>query len=416
MRPDDTERRIRSWLADGPERAPDDLIESVLAEVPVTRRQPRWAVLDLPSGGRQAAFVGAAIVVLVGLVLGWAWLSRLPSAGSSTNRTAPMERLVTVPDFGSAAITDVIRAGPGLVAVGTISVAGHDSVAFWSSPDGLSWTRVPSDPVFLDSTAGRLAQRGNELVLDAFSCVPGGTYCSTSKPFVSVAGNAWHAATGINSDWSYEAVVAGGPGFVAAGTAQDVLDHPTGVVATSADGLTWSEASPAGMAGATIGGLAAGPTGLVAVGQMGGQSAVWTSPDGLTWTRAGLGDPATGGTATDVAWASGQWVAVGNAAGRATTWTSNDGTNWQPGPSRPGLEGTTIRRVVAMGSGFVALGESTPGNGAAWQSADGTSWTQSDTGDMFNGGGVSAVGAIAERVVLFGVSASGQTIVAVSTP
>jgi hypothetical protein len=416
MRPDDTERRIRSWLDDGPDRAPDDLIESVLAEVPVARRRPRWAVLELPSSGRQAALLGAAIVLLLGLAVGWAWLSRLPSAGSPTNRTAPMERLVTVPDMGSASISDVISTGPGLVAVGTISVAGHDSVALWSSPDGLAWTRSPPDPVFLDSTAGRLAQAGNQLVLDAFSCVPGGTYCSTSKPFVSVAGGPWRVGAGINSDWSYEAVVAGGPGFVAAGTAQDVLDRPTGVVATSADGLNWSEASPAGMAGATIGGLAAGPSGLVAVGQMGAKPAVWTSPDGLTWTRVGPGNAATGGTVTDVAWAGGHWVAVGNIGGQATAWTSNDGTTWQPRPSGSGLEGTTIHRIVAVGTGFIALGESTPGNGAAWQSADGTSWTQLDTGDMFNNGGVSSVGAVSGRVVLFGVGASGQTIVAVSTP
>ena len=174
----------------------------------------------------------------------------------------------------------MIPAGPGLVAVGTISIGGHDSVALWSSPDGLIWTRVPTDPVFLDATAGRLAQRGNELVLDAFSCVPGGTYCSTSKLFVSVAGGPWQVANGINSDWSYQAVAAGGPGFVAAGTTQDALDHSTGVVATSADGLHWSEAPPAGMAGATIGGLAAGPTGLVAVGQLGASPPFGHRPTG----------------------------------------------------------------------------------------------------------------------------------------
>jgi hypothetical protein len=417
MRPDDAERRIRGWLEDGPDRAPDDLIESVLADVPVTRRRPRWAVADPPSGGRQAALLGAAIVVLLGLAVGWAWLGRLGSAGSSTNQLAPLERLATATDFGKEAISDVIPAGPGLVAVGTISVAGRDSVAFWSSPDGLSWTRAPSDSVFLDSTAGRLAQGRNQLVLDAFSCVPGGTYCSTSKLFVSVAGSPWHAATGINSDWSYEAVVAGGPGFVAVGTAQDALDHSTGVVATSVDGLNWSEVPPtAGMAGATIGGLAAGPTGLVAVGQLAGQTALWTSPDGRTWTRVGLAKAPTGGTMSDVAHAGSHWVAAGSRAGQATTWTSNNGTTWQPGPSGLEIEGTTIRRIVAIGSGFVALGESTRGDGAAWQSADGTSWTRLDTGDIFKQGAVSAVGAVDGRVVLFGVGASGQTIVAVSGP
>jgi len=417
MRPDDTERRIRGWLDDGPDRAPDDLIESVLADVPVTRRRPRWAVGDPLSSGRQAALLGVAIVVLLGLAVGWAWLGRLGSTGSSTNQLAPLERLATVAEFGNGAISDVIPAGPGLVAVGTISIAGHDSVVLWSSPDGLSWTRAPADPVLLDSTSGRLAQRGNQLVLDAFSCVTGGTYCGTSKLLVSVAGSPWHTATGINSDWSYQAVVAGGPGFVAAGTGQDSLDNVTGVFATSVDGLHWSEVAPtATMAGATIGGLAAGPTGLVAVGQLGGQPAVWASPDGLTWTRVSFANAPAGGIVTDVARAGSQWVAVGNRAGQATAWTSNDGASWQGDPPSSGLEGTVVRRIVAIGSGFVALGESTPGNGAAWQSADGTSWTQLDTGAMFNSGEVSAVGAVGGRVALFGVGASGQTIVAVSNP
>jgi hypothetical protein len=417
MRPDDADRRIRSWLDDGPDRAPDDLIESVLADMPVTRRRPRWAIADLPASGRQAALLGVAIVVLLGLAVGWAWLVRPVSPGSSTNQLAPLERLATAADFGNEAISDVIPAGPGLVAVGTISIGGHDSVAFWSSPDGQSWTRAPADSVFLDSTAGRLAQRGNKLVLGAFSCVPGGTYCNTSKLFVSIAGSPWHQATGVNTDWSYEAVVAGGPGFVAAGTAQDALGNPTGIVAISVDGLNWSEVPPTlGMAGATIGGLAAGPTGLVAVGHLGGRPAVWTSPDGLTWSGGASANAPADGTITDVAQAGSHWVAVGNSAGQATAWTSNDGTSWRLNPPGSGLDGTTIRRILAIGSGFVALGEASPGDGAAWQSADGTSWTHLDTGAIFNNGGISAVGAVDGRLVLFGVSASGQTFVAVSNP
>ena len=60
MRPDDAERRIRSWLDDGPGRAPDDLIESVLAEVAyggraeveravtaAARAMPAWQALSV---------------------------------------------------------------------------------------------------------------------------------------------------------------------------------------------------------------------------------------------------------------------------------------------------------------------------------------------------------------------------------
>ena len=84
MRPNNTERRIRSWLDEGPEVAPDDLIESVLAQVPATRRRPRWAVAGGPFSTRLVALFGvglAALLIVAGLgvarATGLAWGNEL---------------------------------------------------------------------------------------------------------------------------------------------------------------------------------------------------------------------------------------------------------------------------------------------------------------------------------------------------
>src|ERR1019366_5410766 len=135
-----------------------------------------------------------------------------------------------------------IPVGSGILAAGSASTGGHNVVAFWSSADGLSWSRSPSDPAFANTTAGRLAERGDRVVLAAYSCPAGGTYCGESQLFVAIAGGPWQAATGISSGFLYKAVAAGGQGFVAVGTEEDSLGNVTGgVVATSIDGSSWSE-------------------------------------------------------------------------------------------------------------------------------------------------------------------------------
>jgi hypothetical protein len=413
MRPDDTERRIQRWLDEGPEQAPDDLIESILAHVPATRRRPRWALAERPLHARVAALLSVAVVLVLVVALSSVWLGRIAAPGTSTSGPGPFVRLATA-DFGNESISDAITVGSGIEAVSTASIGGRNSVAVWTSPDGLAWARSPSDPAFVDTTAGRLAELGNRVVLTAYSCPAGGIYCSDSRLFGATGGGPWQAATGINAGFSYNAIAAGATGFVAVGTEEDAYGDVNGVVATSIDGSSWSEATPFAMTGATIGGVAAGPNGLVAVGQVRGQGVVWRSPDGLTWTP--IGSPPTGGTLTDVAQVDSHWVAVGSGARGSMAWTSSDGTTWRPVPTGSGLDGSTVDRIISIGSQLIALGESTSGDGVAWQSSDGTSWTRLQTGDIFTKAAISAAALINGRLVLFGASASGQAIVAVGAP
>jgi hypothetical protein len=145
--------------------------------------------------------------------------------------------------------------------------------------------------------------------------------------------------------------------------------------------------------------LAAGPDGIVAVGDLDGRPASWFSTDGLTWTvqadafpmpdlgtdTAGVGDV----VATDAG-----WLAVGSEnrlcnAGcgldpvRALVWTSNDGLHWVRVADQASLGDAGMGSVIRGGPGFVAAG-STAGHAALWTSTQGLTWTRVDDDPMFH--------------------------------
>jgi hypothetical protein len=148
-------------------------------------------------------------------------------------------------------MSSVTAGGPGLVAVGSQWSLGVSTAAVWTSPDGITWSRVPH----------------NETVF---------------------------AEAGMRS------VIAAGAGLVAVGSAGS-----DAAVWTSPDGITWSrvphdEAIFGGEANYGISSVTAARPGLVAVGgssfgQEDGQGAVWTSPDGVTWSRVPHNEAVFGG-------------------------------------------------------------------------------------------------------------------------
>ncbi len=158
----------------------------------------------------------------------------------------------------------VTAGGPGLVAV------GHDvqQAAVWTSPDGVTWSRVPHD-----------------------------------EPLGGLRGKMY-------------SVTAGGRGLVAVG--EDLssnLDdfHDDAAVWTSPDGVTWSrvphdEAVFGGAGNQSMKSVTAGGPGLVAVGSdmafglssPGFDAAVWTSLDGLVWLRVPDDEGVFGGSGTQV--------------------------------------------------------------------------------------------------------------------
>jgi hypothetical protein len=191
----------------------------------------------------------------------------------------------------------------------------------------------------------------------------------------------------------------------------------------SDDGLTWHLQSTS-WANKTIGHIAVGPTGLVAVGSGSGRMVGWTSSDGLSWTLAPDAKsmhPASGDQlkASGVAPWNGGWVAVGEEDPACTTgcnpvravvWTSPDGTTWTQVPAAPALASAAMASVTESQGSFVAVGRA--GKFAAvWTSPDAKEWTRvPDTAafhappgtDQEIGAGMAGVVAGADRVVAVG--------------
>jgi len=197
------------------------------------------------------------------------------------------------PGGGRTWLHSVTVGGPGFVAVGSDSWAA----AVWTSPDGVTWTRVPHDPGVFGE------------------------------------GASWETHSEMN------AVTVGGPGLVAVGNTDG---YSNAAVWTSPDGYAWTRVPHDEEVFGGVGGqvmhdvVAAGP-GLVAVGEdepdsrsaIGGiRAAVWTSTDGTTWMRV-THDPALFGenederAMRDVTVVGADLLAVGT-----DMWTSPDGVNW----------------------------------------------------------------------------------------
>lgn len=259
----------------------------------------------------------------------------------------------------------VSAGGPGLVAVGAEASGFDRRSAVWTSPDGISWSRVPHDEAVF-------------------------------------GGDVWATMNGV---------VGGGPGLVAVGYSG--RPDQDAAVWTSTDGLSWTRvpADDANLGGAgnqEMRSVIVGGPGLVAVGReisaedFESDATVWTSVDGVAWTR--IADDALGGDDDqemfDLVAGGPGLVAVGldwytESPPDAAVWTSADGTSWSRVPHDAGIFGgpsyQQMMSVTTAGSGLVAvgLGVLEPGSGyeaAVWVSADGISWSPVAYDDTVFGG------------------------------
>lgn len=190
-------------------------------------------------------------------------------------------------------------------------------------------------------------------------------------------------------------IVAGGPGFVAVGFA----DNPTpecpysrdGRIWTSADGERWARRDGDSLADTYLGGVVVSGAALYAFGYVGvpgdcpvsdgfGNN-VWRSTDGITWQQltSGIGDE--NDAWNDVAASGNTLVAVGRFGFtdddvlHGGVWTSTNGVDWQVA-SRPPATYDLVT-VAALGGTVVAFGEDI---------ADGPAWYSQDGGDTWQAG------------------------------
>jgi hypothetical protein len=319
--------------------------------------------------------------------------SALPSPATSTTLTptaspAPKfgawKRLANQPTFARAEVNDVVKGGPGYVAIGcerssrVINEERPCTAAAWSSRDGLQWTRSAN--------------------------VTGAT------------------------DAYMHAVAVGGPGFVAVGTQAHYV--PGGAtfdaaVWTSIDGVGWSrvpfsEGFKYGSATDVVafgGGFVA--SGQTLAGQEGGPDAVWTSSNGRDWRRENTDEfqsftSSALGVLGDRLILSGQASSICAGACRRQIWTSENGADWTRAPDSPAFDGAVNMRPELeyqgrmLTSGFVSPVEGTAGDvpqtrASLWSSTDGVAWERvaipapkrSAIGDIVSvGSGLIAAGSV----------------------
>jgi predicted anti-sigma-YlaC factor YlaD len=431
--------------------APERVRAAVVAAT--YRPAPRFGVAHLLPA------VGAAVIVLAVLAgLGWLNRTRMEGPGQLAPRT--WLGLGDVPALSGGMIIDVVDSGGQLVAVGGIPDPARKgpfgdpvwgSAAVWTSADGASWQRLANDPSFTEAGAVNVAVNGSTLLVlgmqpgsladslgvrvwDAHAAPPtfrawladARQICAGCLPPSS--GSPWQpvdivAPEGGGTHAFFAAITTGGPGFVlvgglyatSAGTTSGVVTPIGAVVATSADGSTWTftDATSPDLAGGSMQGVAAGPSGLVAVGDTGLKPTVWTSVDGQTWVRNLESIASPGASMRSIAAGPDGFVAVGDSGGSARSWVSTDGRAWQAAPVSATLANARMIHVTRLGSEFVATGQSQDGTGVAWHSPDGRTWSRLDIASVFAGGPVQAAGEVGSRQLLFGIDPSNRLAIAV---
>lgn len=173
--------------------------------------------------------------------------------------------------LSQAAMTGVVRGGPGFVAVGlapdhpTATTRSATHAVAWTSVDGRSWSRVPDAPLF-------------------------------------------HAPAGTDQTFgaSMKAIAAAGDRLVAVGTVGTQDEVGSALAWWSDDGRSWSRGTGERFPYGQLFEVAAVPGGFVATGPSGADSClggIWTSTDGRSWA-CDAADPAFDGFAAYAAAAS----------------------------------------------------------------------------------------------------------------
>ena len=290
--------------------------------------------------------------------------------------------------LGSAAAESVngaaVGAGGTVIAVGSTKAVSHQPVFAAASRDGtvrpVSLTAITGGVVPELTVNGLAAAGGAQIAVGSANGYPavwrrpagGGPWALVSAlPVVSAypAGSALTSVTDGPAGW----LAVGGPGAV---------------VLTSADGLSWRQASgpiAQDLAGTSAVTAAANSSGYVIAAGLAtsGQAAqLWWSPNLTSWTRATvMNDASSSSRVQAVTAAAHEFMAVGSDGGHPAVWTTTDGQTWTtivldlpPGASAAQLDQVAMdgNRVVALGQettagGTVPFAEMSANGGASWQ-------------------------------------------------
>lgn len=249
-----------------------------------------------------------------------------------------------------------------------------------SSTDGVHWAQVYTNPSKdINALLTGVASNGSETVITGWTGVllhgvndgkwtdaglgsnsaVNALDCADDVCVAWLANGALLRSTDSGATWAMSNPTGGVPMrtithgnglFVAAGT---------GVVYTSPDGITWTNAGIGSTATFSASGYGAGKFVIAGSGY-----ALFTSSDGINWTAAGAGmTPLPGIALYRLAYGAGRFVVMDEGG---NMYTSADASQWTRGPN-----GSPVRSL-SYGStmGFVGVGSS----GIVWQSIDGLIW------------------------------------------
>ena len=275
---------------------------------------------------------------------------------------------------------------PGWVAVGIVP---DGSVSIATSTDGVSWTPSTNNPFSGASGSARAVYWNGSYWLavgqnaDRSNCIAISQNGITWTDSVSAGGNNPFLGGSCNGiAWS-------GSYWVAVG-----VDSSGNTIATSSDGINWTDASDNPFSGGVGMGIAYNASYWLAVGNNYPSRTVCiaSSSDGMTWTDSS-NNPFSGGGGSGIAWSDYQskWVAVGfnllESYGTVCIATSPDGITWTDSSNNPfsGGYGNGIA-YSSYQNKWVAVGYNLDNTVCIANSTDGMTWTDASN-NPFSGGG-----------------------------
>lgn len=201
---------------------------------------------------------------------------------------------------------------------------------------------------------------------------------TAERLFTSTDGVTWitRSRPASQSDVTFTAVTYGNGLWIAGGF--KAAESSTSVIATSADGITWTARTHGSVT--EISDLAYGGGLYVAVDTIGGSATpMQTSPDGITWTSRSLPSSVAYGS---VAYGGGLFVAAARVATSNHIVTSADGITWTGRNVVGGAQ--MFLGSVGYGDGlWVVAGSQTGSSARIWTSSDAITWTARGNGDGF---------------------------------
>src|SRR4051794_12384906 len=352
-----------------------------------------------------------------------------PSIATPSVETVPRATLGwhPVPAQDAVATTQfqsVVWTGSRFVATG-MSLDGHGD--FLDSADGLTWHR--QDPPEDDAFPTRIAAGPLGVVAVGTIGVRPASWTSRDGLAWIPARDAFPSSAAAGDTVTVSDVVATGQGWLAVGREDPACNLDCGLAPvralawTSGDGLHWNPvAKQRPLLRSGMNGVAAGGPGFVAAGTAGGRAVLWTSTDGEAWSRvpdAPMFRPRRGAsdasmTGVGVASGGGVVVVMGSAFGvgpggepAVVAWWSHDARTWMPARVDRGA-GAQVFSVASTPRGLLATRPSPQASclGGIWSSSDGASWSCEASAPAFTGFGPYAAAASPSIEIAVGLTSA----------